>query len=384
MAAGNHKKKKKKKKAKILIIIFEFLLLAVLLVVLYFWNMINKIEFEPMEESEAGINKDLEDDTIENLEGYTNIALFGLDNRGSGKYDSGNSDTIMIASINNESKEVQLVSVYRDTYLSIGNGKLRKANAAYANGGARQAVAMLNSNLDLDITEYVCVDWKALVEVIDKLGGIDIEVTKKEVPELNRCIPEIDMVTGYRTKNLKSSGLVHLDGTQATAYARIRNLAGDDFMRASRQRIVLEAMLDKAKKADLATLTGICNEVVDDISTSLSIKELAYLAKDVQKYTIKSTTGFPEKLTTKSLSSTGDTVIPAELTNNVIWLHQYLFEDMDYVPSNSVQTISNSIVKKTGVTEDSTLIDTSGFNETAGESGTDFKNDSSTQSKQTN
>ncbi len=373
MAAGNRKRKKKKNK-KILIIVLELLVLAVLLVVLYFWTMMERVEFEPMNTSEAGINIDLSQETKENLEGYTNIALFGLDNRGSGNYETGNSDTIMIASIDNKTKEVQLVSVYRDTYLSVGGGKLRKANAAYADGGAKQAVQMLNSNLDLDITEYVCVDWLALVEVIDALDGIDLEVTRQEVPELNRCIPEIDMETGYNTPNVQQSGQIHLNGTQATAYARIRNLAGDDFMRTSRQRIVLEAMLDKAKQADLVTLTDICNSVVDDISTSLSIKEMLYLAKDVQKYSIKSTTGFPNMLTTKKLSTTGDTVIPAELDNNVVWLHEYLFQDTEYTPSNSVQTISDSIAIKTGVTESSALIDTSKYNETAGEGGTDFSN----------
>lgn len=372
---SRNSRRRKKKNRKILIVVLEILFLAVLLGVLALWNMISKINFEgSLNPTEAGINDDLNESTLFAMEQYTNIALFGLDNRGSNNYESGNTDTIMIASINNDTKEVQLVSVYRDTYLSIGNGKYRKANAAYANGGAKQAVQMLNSNLDLDITAYVCVDWSALVEAIDALGGIDIEITGKEVPELNKCIPEIDQMTGMSTPNVTESGMVHLNGTQATAYARIRSTAGDDFMRASRQRIVLQAMLDKAKDADIATLTSICNEVFDNIYTSLSLKDLLYLAKDVKSYSIKSTTGFPFELTTMNLSATGDTVIPAELDNNVAELHEYLFEETDYVPSNSVQTISDAIVDKTGVTKDSALIDTSKYNETAGESGTDFQN----------
>lgn len=354
-----------------MIFIFEILLLAVLLIAAYFVAMVNKIDFQNMNESEAGINDDLNKDTLVSLEGYTNIALFGLDNRSSNHYDTGNSDVIMIASINNKTKDVKLVSVYRDTYLSIGNGKYFKANASYANGGARQAVQMLNSNLDLDIQDYVCVDWAAMVEVIDDLGGLDLEITQGEMQQINKYKWEVDKATGLSTPDVTQYGKVHLDGTQATTYARIRKLAGDDFKRASRQRIVLQAILEKAKKADIGTLTSICNSVVDDISTTLSISQILSLAKDVKSYKIASTTGFPFELTTKRLASSGDTVIPADLTTNVRELHKYMFDDISYVPSQTVQAISDTIVNKTGVTQDSALIDTSDYNETAGAVGTD-------------
>lgn len=365
------KKKRKKKSRKILIFLFEILLLAVLLIAAYFVAMVNKIDFENMNESEAGINEDLNKDTLLSLEGYTNIALFGLDNRSSNRYDTGNSDVIMIASINNKTKEVKLVSVYRDTYLSIGGGKFRKANAAYANGGAKQAVQMLNSNLDLDIKDYVCVDWAAMVEVIDDLGGLDLEITQGEMQQINKYKWEVDKATGLTTPNVTQYGKVHLDGTQATTYARIRKLQGDDFKRASRQRIVLQAILEKAKKSDIGTLTSICNSVVDDISTTLTISQILSLAKDVKSYKIASTTGFPFELTTKSLPVTRDTVIPADLATNVTELHKYMFDDISYVPSQTVQAISDTIVNNTGITTNSALINTSDYNETAGAVGTD-------------
>lgn len=365
------KKKRKKKSRKILIFLFEILLLAVLLIAAYFVAMVNKIDFENMNESEAGINEDLNKDTLLSLEGYTNIALFGLDNRSSNRYDTGNSDVIMIASINNKTKEVKLVSVYRDTYLSIGGGKFRKANAAYANGGAKQAVQMLNSNLDLDVKDYACVDWAAMVEVIDDLGGLDLEITQAEMQQINKYKKDIDKVTGYTTPALTQYGKIHLDGTQATTYARIRKIAGDDFKRASRQRIVLQAILEKAKKSDIGTLTSICNSVVDDISTSLSISQIITLAKSVKSYKITSTTGFPFELTTKNMSATGDTIIPADLATNVTELHKYMFDDISYVPSQTVQAISDTIVNNTGITTNSALINTSDYNETAGAVGTD-------------
>lgn len=363
-----------KRSKKLLLLIGEALLLIILLVAAYFFRLLNKIDYQGLESSEAGINEDLDKTTIETLGGYTNIALFGLDNdsrSSSHQYGAGRrSDSIMIASINNRTKQVRLVSVFRDTCLSIGDGKYRKANAAYMNGGAKQAVQMLNANLDLNITEYVCVDWSALVEVIDALGGLDIKITEGERKQINKYKKDIEQVTGQVTPEVTESGAVHLNGTQATAYARIRKLSGDDFKRASRQRIVLQLMLEKAKKADVATLLSIVDALVDDISTSLTTEEILSLAKNVRSYSLESTTGFPFELTTKVITG-GDSVIPAELTNNVQELHEFLFDNKDYVPSKTVQTISDAIVQLTGITKDSPLIDVSDYNNTLGADGTE-------------
>lgn len=372
MADKRRKRRRKKKKSrKILLFVFEILLLAILLVAAYVIGMVNRVKYENMSETEAGINNDLSEDTLLSLEGYTNIAVFGLDNRSANNYDRGNSDVVMIASINNKTKDVKLVSVYRDTYLSVGDGVYFKCNNAYARGGAKQAVQMLNSNLDLDIQEYVCVDWAAVVEVIDDLGGLDLNITQGEMNQINKYKKDVDGVTGKNTPNLTQYGLVHLDGTQATTYARIRKLSGDDFKRASRQRIVIQAMLEKAKSAGPATLVKICNSVVNHISTTLSLDQMVSLAKDVTKYKISSTTGFPTDLTTKTMPRCGDTVIPADLVNNVKQLHQYMFDDDNYIPSQTVQAISSTIVTNTGISADSAKINTSDYNETVGADGTD-------------
>ena len=370
--------KKQKLRNKIIVFVFEILLLLLLVggiaFVAKFKDLYGRIDKGDQfgNNSEAGINTDISTEQQEVLKGYTNIAIFGLDNRSVGNYEKGLSDVIMIASINNETKEVKIVSVYRDTYLSIGDGKYKKANTAYSTGGAKQAVQMLNSNLDLDIAKYVCVDWAALVEAIDALGGIEIEVTKQEVSLINSYLWEIDEVTGENSKKLKGSGKMTLSGTQATAYARIRKTAGDDFRRASRQRIVLEAMLNKAKQSDLNTLLDICEAVFDDISTNITLAEIIDLAMDVQKYEIGSTTGFPFDLVTRSLSGTGDTVVPVSLENNVSKLHAYMFGTEGYVPSFSVQAISNAIIEKTGVDEDTKPYNMDDYNNTAGQDGTVF------------
>ena len=382
MGTKQNKRKKVSKRArqrkKILLFVIELFCLVLLVGCVYVASIvrdwINQVDWnEGLSSSQAGINEDINTQTVEKMTGYTNIALFGLDNRTAGNYSWGNSDTIMIASINNDTKEVKLVSIYRDTYLSIGEGKFNKANSAYNLGGAERALKMVNANLDLSITDYVCVDWAALIEAIDALGGIELQITDQEVYYINMYLDEIDRVLNVSTPRLSNSGKIHLTGAQATAYARIRYTAGHDFLRTSRQRIILEAMLNKAKGSDLTTLTSVCNAVFDDISTSLSMSEILGLAKDVTKYTIKETTGFPTQLTTGDLSNIRDVMIPIDLSANVTRLHQFLFENEEYVPSNTVEVIDESIIQKTGVTEDTPSHNMDKYNNTAGADGTHFK-----------
>lgn len=374
---------------KILLFVAELVLLALLVGVIMISKTINKIDFTPtFSATEAGVNEDLSPDTLDLLEGYTNIALFGLDNRKGDNYDSGNSDTIMVASVNNTTKEVRLISVYRDTYLKVDGYSeseesiYAKANSAYSRGGVTNAIRMLNTNLDLDITSYVCVDWNALVEAIDALGGVDIEITDEEVKWINYYIEETARGSNAEAKKVTKSGKVTLDGVQATSYARIRYTKGDDFARASRQRIVLQAMLDKARKADFGTLTKICNAVFDDIQTSLTLKDILYLAKDLPNYELVSTTGFPFDVTAVTLGRQ-DTVVPVDLYENVKELHKFMFGAEYYSPSDTVQGISDRIIRDTGVTSGTAKYDTSKYNETIGAAGTDeLQEEESSQSTQ--
>ena len=256
--AVNQRKKQKKRRRKLAAFMLELLVLAVILLGIYVVSLVRKINYNDMTAEEAGINADLDEESLETMNGYTNIAIFGLDNRSEGSYNTGNSDTIMIASINGETHEVKLVSVFRDSVLNVGNDEYKKANSAYAKGGATYAVAMLNTNFDLNITEYVSVDWAAVVTVIDDLGGLDLNLTSQEVELLNTYLQDVDNVTGKNTSYLSGSGEMHLDGTQAVCYARIRKTAGDDYLRTSRQRIVIQALLEKAKTAGVTTLLKIC------------------------------------------------------------------------------------------------------------------------------
>lgn len=368
--------KKTRQKRKFILFAVEILLLLLLLAVLYLWGIFSKVDIDQnFGDSQAGINEDINSQTVVQMKGYTNIALFGLDNRSSGNYAYGNSDTIMIASINNDTHEVKLVSVYRDTYLNIGEGKYTKANAAYNLGGVERAVKMLNANFDLNITEYVCVDWAALIEAIDALGGIELQVTDLEVFYINGYLDEIDRVLGITTPKVKHSGYIELNGAQATAYARIRYTAGSDFLRTSRQRIILETMLNKAKTCSFGELTNMCNAVMDDISTSLTISEILGLAKDVAQYSIAETTGFPFYVTGRNLADGGDAMIPIDLSKNVSELHTFLFGNEEYAPSNTVELIDATIIERSGVDEDTPPYDVDKYNDTTGADGTHFKDE---------
>lgn len=360
--AGKKVTKKQRKKRKIIIYIIEIIVLLILLLVLAAWMKLNKIDRGKVNEEDLTINQ-LDSETQQLLSGYTNIALFGLDNRSNGDFETGRSDSIIVVSINNDTKEVRMASIYRDTYLDMdtSDGSFAKANAAYAKGGPTQAISMLNKNLDLDITDYVSADFNAVAECVDLLGGITIDVTDEEAAIMNGetghedYIGEIEQVTGKKSSHLNGGGTYNLDGVQATAYARIRYTAGDDYRRALRQRTVLTKMIEKAKKADISTLNKMVNSIFGEISTSFSNAEILSMAAYLQSYELADTCGFPFYKNTANVGKQGDCVIPCDLKNNVEELHAFLFGEDDYTPSNTVGAISEKITTKTGYTADNAV-----------------------------
>lgn len=345
------RKEKKRKKAKMLTFLIEALILIALLAVLYVLDRterLSKVSFND-KVVEDSVN-DLTDKTLENMEKYTNIALFGLDTRQAGSLGKGNrSDTIMIASINNKTKDVKLVSVYRDSYLNLANDKYRKCNEAYSIGGPEQAVAMLNMNFDLKIDYYMSVDFMAVSEVVDQMGGIEIDVDEYEIEHLNNYTVETSKVTGKKTTKLKTTGLQTLDGVQATSYCRIRYTKGDDFKRTERQREVLETIANKAKTLSPSKLDEIVKAVFPMCATNMTVDQLLSIAADGLSYNIVENTGFPFEVTTDSVGSAGSCVIPKDLEKNVQQLHQLLFNEADYQPTEKVVEISNKIKNDTGV-----------------------------------
>ena len=353
--------KQKRKKRKVILLIIEVIVLLIVLAALYVWQALNKIQKDDpgadLSASDLNINEDeLGDETIQIMEGYEDVALFGVDNYFNGHADSGNSDVIMIASINNDTKEVKLVSVYRDTFLDTdiqteNSPNFHKANRAFALGGAEQSIRMLNASLDLDIEHFITVDFKVVTDVVNMLGGVDIEVDSAELKYINHHIDTTARATGDTPVYVQSTGLQTLNGTQATAYARIRSTAGSDFARAERQREVINEIVKKAKKTDLPTINKIINQVFPEICTNYTNTDIIRLAAAMFDYELSDSTGFPfSKYPARLGGSKGDVVIPADLENNVRALHRYLYNDTSYVPSATVINYSDLLKNNYGIT----------------------------------
>lgn len=339
------KKNSKKKRTKILLFIVEIFVLLLMVVVLYGVLKTEKVGKVEIPEEDIVINPIVEQKEETTMKGYRNIALFGVDSTTGALDKNTRSDSIMIASINLDTGECKLVSVYRDTYLNLSNDSYNKCNAAYAKGGPKQAINMLNMNLDMNITDFVTVGFAGLTDTIDALGGIMIDVDSEELKHINSyqiCMAE-DLKRSYTP--VTDTGYQLLDGLQATAYCRIRYTAGDDFKRAERQREVLMAIAEKAKSASPATLNTIANDVFKEVYTSLDISEILELLGDIGKYEIVDQGGFPEESmrATGTIGSKGSCVVPVNLEQNVAWLHGFLFKDEEYMPSDQVKEYSEKI-----------------------------------------
>lgn len=330
---------------KVLLGICIFLLLLVGAAIAFVMSKMSLIQTSKLDPDKLSIYDDLQYEES----GYLNVALFGLDTRATDETMGSRSDTIMIASLNRETKEVKIVSVYRDTLLQLEDGSYNKANAAYSFGGAEEAISMLNKNLDMDIQHFVTVDFAALVDVIDAVGGIEIEVTEEEIPYLNNYAVEIIENTGVDSLGVTQPGVQMLNGVQATAYARIRYTEGDDYKRTERQREVLTKTAEKLQQADLGTLNTIIDKVFPMVETNFTLTEILAYAKDVAKYWFGETEGFPFEKDTAVFGDAGDSVIPWTLSSNVKELHQLLFPELSYTPSYQVQDISREIVYSTGI-----------------------------------
>lgn len=341
-----------KKKKKVILLALEVLVLvAAICILVIVMNFEKKNQRVNIDEEDLDIHVDVAEN--ESMQGYRNIALFGVDSTtgslGKDKESKTRSDTIIIASINEETKEVKLVSVYRDTFLNLGNDTYTKCNAAYQKGGPEQAMQMLNTNLDMDIKDFVTVGFKGLKDVVDALGGVEIEITKGEISHLNNYQYSMaeDMKIEYTP--VKEPGLQTLNGLQTVAYCRIRQI-GNDFQRTERQRTVIMQIAEKSKTMNPSQLNEIATAAFEEVYTSLELQEILDLLAMVNEYEIVDSAGFPEMdmLTTGTIGSHGSCVVPLDLAESVVWLHEFLFDEKDYQVTERVQRNSDEVDAKTG------------------------------------
>ncbi|HIW20776.1 MAG TPA: LCP family protein, partial [Candidatus Dorea intestinavium] len=325
------------------LILGAIILMGLLVGVAYAASQFSKIDRQKVDTESLNLKQE----SSEKETGFLNVALFGLDSR-EGTLGKGNrSDAIMIASLNKETGEVKLVSIYRDTLLETSDNEFNKANAAYSFGGPEAAIAMINKNLDMNIEKYVTVNFNALVEVIDALGGMDLELDAVEVGHMNNYCIETAEVTGKEVPHIQptSDGPVkyHLNGVQAVSYSRIRYTAGGDFKRSERQRLVLEKIAEKASKANIGALNKIVNVVFPQVSTNFTLAEMLGYAKDVKDYKMSETMGFPTQNHFDNISGVGSVVIADTLESNVLEVHKFLFGEDGYTVSDTIRNIQSKI-----------------------------------------
>lgn len=354
------------KKRKTALFIVEILCLLLFIGGLYVYGQIdsrlNKIETPQLDESKIVTNV-----TAPQMTGYTTYALFAIDKRSkNAALDAQNSDTIIVASINNDTKEVKLASIYRDTLLNIGNDTYTKANAAYAYGGPEQAISMLNTMLDLNITDYVTVNFSAMAEAVDALGGLDLPLSYAEMVFMNDYCIETSEETGksYTPVELPDPkpvdeeaalGEYHLNGVQVVSYCRIRYTSSMDMGRTERQRRVIGLMVDKAKKAGITTIFNIMDQVFPLITTSVSKTELLNMVPSLIGYNIADTTGFPSKYKFADVKN-ASMVVADTLEENVKELHAFLYgADESYEPSQNIIEANDKIIELVGGAD--TLVD---------------------------
>lgn len=344
------------------------------------WKIANSIQTD-----KSFTDKDVESnfkdkEAAAHMSGYLNIAVFGIDTRNTTDDDTEQiddtdcrSDVIMIVSVNQSTNEIKLLSVYRDTYLYVGSDKngdisCDKINHAYAKGQAVNAINALNRNLDLTITDYVTVDFGIVADCIDAVGGIDVEILDREIerfnkngtyrdayPLINHYIDEINELTGSNSPHITKAGMQHLDGVQATAYARIR-YCDTDYQRSERQRTVLMKMFEKAKSSDISTILKIAETVAPKVVTSLEWSEIAQYAKYAVTCNIVDQKGFPFTMSSSNHLSGSKTWynFADDLSEQVSELHKYLFNEENYKPTSMVESISSYINKKRGGASDGT------------------------------
>ncbi len=307
----------------------------------YVVNKLNKMQQVDINIDELNVN--------EELSGYRNIAIFGVDSRDSNLGKGNRSDCIIIASINEKTKDVRLLSVYRDTYVQIEGHGLDKITHAYSYGEAPLAIKTLNTNLDLNITEFVTVNFDLVAEAVDALGGIEITIEKSELQYINEYISATSQSTGMQSSKVTKAGKQTLDGVQAVAYSRIRYTSGGDYKRTERMRDVLEAMLKKLKTKSIGEINSLMDTFLPKVYTNITASKLIAMVPDLLKYNIKESIGWPYK--TQGITLDRWYGVPVTLETNVKQLHTQVFEEENYEVPEDIKEISNKIINKTGYKE---------------------------------
>lgn len=346
-----NKKKKMNKGLKVFLIIILILVILVAGVLAAGYSFVNgklgKMQTENIDVTAVGIDENVS----ENLKEYRNIALLGIDSRAD-DYSLGNrSDCIIIASLNEKTNEIKLISVYRDTYVYVeenGTKKLDKITHAYSYGGPQNTLKSLNEALDLNITEYVTVNFDAVIAAVDALGGVNINIDSSELNYINDYIDATSQSSEIKSSHITTTGVHTLDGVQAVAYSRIRYTAGGDYKRSERMRTVVMAMLEKAKTLSIGQLNSFADTILPRIRTNISTGDIWGLVPSLATIKVGESIGWPYEV--KGITLDRWYGVPVTLEENVEKLHHEAFGQEDYEASETVKEMSRAIINKTGYT----------------------------------
>ncbi|MEE0514436.1 MAG: LCP family protein [Emergencia sp.] len=283
------------------------------------------------------------------VDGYINILLLGVDSRDMENIEGSGADAIMILSIKEETGEVKLMSVYRDTYLKFGDtdtyGKITDSNRGE---GPAMVIKSLNQAMDLNINKFVVVNFGAVADLVNAVGGITVDVQEEEISELNKYTAQTAKNVGQKEYRLvEKAGEQELEGVQAVSYGRIRKGVGDDFKRTERMRIVLGKVFEKLKTMSIGELNKLLDTMLPHVKTNLSNSDMLGLATRLVDFNIKSGKGWPYEVTGGFINGVSY-VFPDNLAENTIKLHQEMFGQKDYKPSETVQAISDTISSNIG------------------------------------
>ena len=312
------------------------------------WSRVDSADFRT---SEISVNADLPDSVKKAAKDYRTIMVFGVDSRDNTTLQSGAlSDSNIIVAINRKTGAAKLLSVYRDTYVETTGGEHMKLTEVYNKYGAKEQLSTINRNFDMNVSEYVTVNWKTVADTINELGGIDLDLSEDECRGINKFIDEVMESTGLSSEHVDvEDGIQHVDGVQAVTYCRLRKGLGDDYKRTERQRTVIAKTLSAAKSAGMGKAMAICEKVFPGLSSSMSLMDVLTLAIGMGNFEIKDSAGFP--FHQESEDGGRYYIFPVTLASNAAELHEYLYGNTDYTPSETVQGISRAIEEYSGFSE---------------------------------
>lgn len=244
-------------------------------------KFLSQISRRTLNKANLGIRNDITERlNVEEISDIVNIAILGVDEN---DQDVGRSDAIMIGTLDPIHKKLKITSIMRDTYVNIPGYGYDKINHSYSYGGAELTIKTLNQNFGLNITDYIKVNFQDLVNIVDALGGIDMELSQEEYDGLITHLKSAYDQIGSKPKKISANndGTYHLDGFQALGYCRIRNTSNNDFDRTSRHRKILGEMFAKISESGTKDLAVMATNLLPYVETSLSDKDILTLGFNV-------------------------------------------------------------------------------------------------------